>query len=131
MRLPRACRLRLHLAVRLSLSAANENLKTFLGRDEIVFEAKEEGYLIKRNGEIAIHLSESEETAIALVYFIVHLQDRDFDIKTGIVVIDDPISSLDANSLFQAFAFIKDAIKHAYQFVSDLGTTSFKAFSNL
>jgi len=31
------------------------------------------------------------------------------------VVIDDPVSSLDSNSIFQAFSFIKEAIKNAGQ----------------
>jgi wobble nucleotide-excising tRNase len=48
------------------------------------------------------------------VYFVVHLQD-DFDIKEGIVVVDDPVSSLDSNSIYQAFAFLKNAVKDAHQ----------------
>jgi len=94
----------------------NDKLNTFLGSDEIRFEVvKEGGYIIKRNGEIAHDLSEGEKTAIAFVHFIIHLQDKDFDIKNGIVVIDDPISSLDSNSLFQAFAFLKNSVKDAQQ----------------
>lgn len=93
----------------------NKNLKTFLGRDEIVFEVKDEGYLIKRHGVIAENLSEGEKTAIAFVYFTVHLKDQDFNISEGLVVIDDPISSFDSNSLFQAFAFLKNAVKDAKQ----------------
>lgn len=95
----------------------NENLKTFLGRDEIVFEAEEEGYVIKRHGVIAENLSEGEKNAIAFVYFTVHLQDQNFDIKEGIVVVDDPVSSLDSNSLFQAFAFLKNTVKDAHQII--------------
>ena len=44
-----------------------------------------------------------------------HLTDQDFDLQNGIVVVDDPISSLDSNSLFQAFAFLKTALKDAKQ----------------
>lgn len=94
----------------------NKKLETFLGRKEIAFEVRGEGYSIKRNGEVANYLSDGEKTAIAFVYFVVHLQDQDFDIKNGIVVVDDPVSSLDSNSLFQAFAFLKNAIKDAHQF---------------
>lgn len=96
-------------------SEINKKLETFLGRKEIIFEVHEEGYLIKRNGEIAAHLSEGEKTAIAFVYFVVHLYDQEFDLANGVVVIDDPISSLDSNSLFQAFAFLKNAINDAHQ----------------
>jgi wobble nucleotide-excising tRNase len=90
-------------------------LKTFLGRQELVFETESEGYSIKRNGKIAKNLSEGEKTAIAFVYFTVHLQDQEFDVKDGIIVIDDPISSLDSNSIFQAFAFLKNTVKDAKQ----------------
>jgi wobble nucleotide-excising tRNase len=93
----------------------NDRLKMFLGRDEIVFEVSGDGYVIKRHDEIAQDLSEGERTAIAFVYFTVQLQDQNFDLKNGIVVIDDPISSLDSNSLFQAFAFLKDSVKDAKQ----------------
>lgn len=93
----------------------NRKLEVFLDRKEIVFEVNGEGYSIKRNGEVANYLSEGEKTAIAFVYFVVHLRDQNFDIKDGVVVIDDPISSLDSNSLFQAFAFLKNAAKEASQ----------------
>ena len=93
----------------------NQQLKTFLGRDEIVFQVVENGYEIKRNGKTAKNLSEGEKTAIAFVYFTIHLKDKDFDIENGIVVIDDPISSLDSNSLFQAFSFLKNVVKGAQQ----------------
>jgi len=43
------------------------------------------------------------------------LKDQDFNISDGIIVIDDPICSLDANSLFQAFAFLKNAVKESAQ----------------
>ncbi len=93
----------------------NIKLQTFLGRNELTFEVAEEGYAIKRKGEIAKNLSEGEKTAIAFVYFIIHLQDQDFNLANGIVVIDDPISSLDSNSIFQAFSFLKNATKDAEQ----------------
>lgn len=94
----------------------NKQLQTFLGRNEISFEvAPEGGYVVKRNGVIAKNLSEGEKTAIAFVYFVVHLKDQNFDVSNGIIVVDDPISSLDSNSLFQAFAFLKNAVKDAKQ----------------
>lgn len=94
----------------------NKQLQTFLGRKEIAFEvAPEGGYVVKRSGVIAKNLSEGEKTAIAFVYFVVHLKDQNFDVANGIIVVDDPISSLDSNSLFQAFAFLKNAVKDAKQ----------------
>jgi len=93
----------------------NDKLKAFLGRGELEFEVSGKGYVIKRHDSIAEDLSEGERTAIAFVYFTVQLLDRDFDLKNGTVVIDDPISSLDSNSLFQAFAFLKESVKGAKQ----------------
>jgi wobble nucleotide-excising tRNase len=94
----------------------NKELQTFLGRNEIIFEVSPEGgYFVKRNGVIAKNLSEGEKTAIAFVYFVVHLKDQNFDVVNGIIVVDDPVSSLDSNSLFQAFAFLKNAVKDAKQ----------------
>ena len=63
----------------------------------------------------AKRLSEGEKTAITFLYFVVGLQDQDFDLAEGIVVIDDPISSLDSSSVYQAFSFLKNAVKDARQ----------------
>ena len=90
-------------------------LQTFLGRNELQFEPEGDGYFILRNGERAKRLSEGERTAITFIYFIVQLEDQDFDLQNGIVVIDDPVSSLDSNSAYQAFSFLKNAIQDAKQ----------------
>lgn len=99
----------------LACTEINKQLETFLGRRELVFETTEDGYVLKRYGEIAKNLSEGEKTAVAFVYFTINLKDRDFDKSDGIVVIDDPISSLDSNSLFQAFSFLKNAVQDRAQ----------------
>lgn len=58
-------------------------------------------YSIKRNDNIpAKHLSEGEKTVISFAYFLATLESKDFDLKENIVVIDDPVSSLDQNYLF-------------------------------
>lgn len=93
----------------------NTALKTFLGREELQFEVEKDGYVLMRNRKIAGNLSEGERTAIGFVHFVTHLKDQGFDLTRGIVVIDDPVSSLDANSIFQAFSFLKTSIKDAKQ----------------
>ncbi len=93
----------------------NEELKSYLGHDELQFEIKETGYSITRNGVTASLLSEGEITAIALLYFLKSLEDRQFDLKRGIVVLDDPVSSLDANALYLAFGFIRSRTQNAGQ----------------
>lgn len=95
--------------------AINTALRTFLGRNELQFEVEDDGYVLKRRGEVAKGLSEGERTAIGLVYFTVHLKDEGFDPSEGIIVVDDPISSLDSNSIYQAFAFLKNAVQDAKQ----------------
>lgn len=90
-------------------------LEIFLGRKELRFDPEGDGYRIYRKTVAAQGLSEGEKTAIAFVYFSVQLEDQDFDKTKGIVVVDDPISSLDASSTYQAFAFLKEAVKDAKQ----------------
>lgn len=95
----------------------NEDIKKFLGHDEITFNVNQDetGYDILRNNNPAKNLSEGEKTAIAFVFFITHIKEDGFDPKTGIIVVDDPVSSLDSNSQFQAFSFLKEATKDAAQ----------------
>ncbi len=68
-----------------------------------------------RFGRAAKRLSEGEKTAITFLYFVVGLRDQDFEIAEGIVVIDDPISSLDSSSVYQAFSYLQSAVKDARQ----------------
>lgn len=106
-----------------------EELRAYLGRDELHFEVKGTGYALTRNGHAVSHLSEGERTAIAFLYFLKSLQDKAFDMKNGIVVIDDPVSSLDANALFSAFGYMKERTKQAGQLF--IFTHSFPFFRNV
>ncbi|MGN6423261.1 MAG: AAA family ATPase [Asticcacaulis sp.] len=94
-----------------------KRLKNFLGRAELTFVSTDEGYLIHRRGKPAKRLSEGEKTAIAFIYFLVQLSDQTFNIAEGVVVIDDPISSLDSSAIYQAFSYLKNAVKDAKQIV--------------
>jgi len=107
----------------------NKGLIKFLGHDELRFLPNKEkiadnsgnekevdgGYLIMRGEDQAVSLSESEKTAIAFVYFTVHLKDAEFNSKEGILVIDDPISSLDANLLFRVCSYIQNRLRSVGQ----------------
>jgi len=93
----------------------NNELADYLGHTDLKFEIIENGYRIMRNGNPATGLSEGEKTAIAFLYFLKSLNDRAFKIKDGIIVIDDPVSSLDANSLFCAVGFMQTRVKDAGQ----------------
>ena len=85
----------------------NKELASYLGRDELRFDVEQNGYKIMRGAQPALHLSDGERTSIAFLYFLKSLKATDFDLESGIVVIDDPVSSLDANSLFSAFGYMK------------------------
>jgi len=109
----------------------NKDLQNYLGHNELRLEVKETGYRITRAGEIASGLSEGEGTAIALLYFLRSLEDRSFDLQQGVVVLDDPVSSLDANLLYSAFGFIRERTKDASQlFIFTHNFTFFRQVRN-
>jgi hypothetical protein len=68
-----------------------------------------------RDGALACNLSEGEKTAIAFSYFLVKVKEVGFRKEEGIVVIDDPISSLDSNFVFHCFSLIKNNFSDAGQ----------------
>ncbi len=109
----------------------NEDLRKYLGHDELRLEIKDTGYTITRNGVSAQTLSEGETTAIALLYFLKSLQDRRFNLTKGVVVLDDPVSSLDANALYLAFGFIRERTQDAAQlFIFTHNFTFFRQVRN-
>jgi wobble nucleotide-excising tRNase len=91
---------------RLPADELSAELAQFLGRDELRFVLEGDGYVILRGEKPGDLLSEGERTAIAFLHFLKSLQAEDFDLKNGVVVIDDPVSSLDSSSLFSAFAYM-------------------------
>ena len=93
----------------------NEDLRKYLGHKELYLEVKENGYTMTRGGVPAESLSEGETTAIALLYFLKSLNDRRFTVENSVIVLDDPVSSLDANALFLAFGFIRERTDRAGQ----------------
>lgn len=106
-------------------------IRAYLNRDELTFVPQENGYSLTRYGQPATNLSEGERTAIAFLYFLKSLQDTEFDMKNGVVVIDDPVSSLDANALYTAFGFMRERTKDAGQlFILTHNFTFFRMAKN-
>ena len=98
----------------------NQCLSKYFGKSDISVNITEDKkYQLFRSGKIARNLSNGERTAIAFVYFMTSLEDKNTDLKDTIVFIDDPISSLDSNHLFNIYAFIKDRF---YEFDSTSGS---------
>lgn len=93
----------------------NERLSLMLGGEavqmSVVLDAagQERFQLVRKGGKVARNLSDGERTAIAFSYFLTKLQElKPEQFERTIVYIDDPISSLDANHLFQINAAIKE-----------------------
>lgn len=70
--------------------------------------------VVRSDGTIADNLSEGEKNFIAFLYFYYLVQgseSADEDPREKIVVIDDPVSSMDSNSLFIVSTLVKDMIE--------------------
>ncbi len=99
----------------------NKNLKRILGRADITidFDSTKSGYILKRGDENAewASLSEGEKTILSVTHFILSLKDEKSPnkIEDCIVVLDDPISSLDTNSTFGLYALLKSSLKDVKQ----------------
>lgn len=106
----------------------NELLRAYFGKDDLrIVVSADKRFQIVRAGIPAKNLSEGEETAIAFAYFITRVQDGRNLLADTIVAIDDPVSSLDANHLFNTFALVKIQLAscrqlfistHSYEFYS-------------
>ena len=91
-----------------SADAFNAALRAYLGHGELQLDVRENGYVIMREGDADPLPSEGEKTAIALLYFLTSLHRDGFNIGESVIVLDDPVSSLDASSLFAAYGFIRE-----------------------
>lgn len=72
--------------------------------------------VIRPNGSIAEKLSEGERNFIAFLYFY-HLVKGSYssdEVKEKIVVIDDPVSSMDSGALFIVSALVREMIEVCY-----------------
>ncbi|MCK4947823.1 MAG: AAA family ATPase [Candidatus Aureabacteria bacterium] len=104
-----------------ALNKINQTLKDFFGESHIFLEIAERaegvGYALKRRGKDAKHLSEGEKSILALVYFLVKLEEDGFDKNNAVVVIDDPVDSQDGNFLFRTYGFLKRQLKDVHQLI--------------
>ena len=73
---------------------------------DVIKKGSQERFILMRGDKPAKNLSEGEKTAIAFAFFLVKLKERD-DYSDLVVFIDDPVSSLDSNHLFQIYAVIQ------------------------
>ena len=104
-------------ALQLQISSAQRGreqlnlfIAKFLGSDKVSIAvvtdpAGIEKFSLMRGVDKAVNLSEGEKTAIAFSHFLVKLAEG--TLENTIVYIDDPISSLDSNHIFQVNALLK------------------------
>lgn len=106
----------------------NELLTAYFGKNDMrVVVSPNKRFQIVRGRVVAKNLSEGEKTAIAFAYFIARAQDGRHPLADTRIVIDDPISSLDANHLFNTYALIKTQLAACRQLF--LSTHSFEFFN--
>ena len=72
--------------------------------------------ILRADGREAKHLSEGEKTVIAFSYFLTTLDDKNIVLKNTIVVIDDPVSSLDQNYLYNLLTLLYRRFKAPSKF---------------
>ncbi|MFZ7167317.1 MAG: AAA family ATPase [Bacteroidota bacterium] len=95
----------------------NDYLKVFFGKDDVQIKpTSDKKFQLLRGTDIAKNLSEGEKTAISFAYFTAKLEEQNNKLSDTIIYIDDPISSLDSNHLFNIYSFIKNTF---YEFKLD------------
>ena len=73
------------------------------------FNETEKVYEILRDKQLAHNISEGEKTVIAFAYFMASLEEKSAQ-NTDIIVIDDPISSLDQQYLFNLSSILAQQV---------------------
>ncbi|NKZ01331.1 AAA family ATPase [Nocardiopsis alborubida] len=86
------------------LSLLNLDIRSLLQHGELTFDYEDGHYQVMRSGSPARNLSEGEKTAIALLYFLQSLVEHGRELKQTIVVVDDPVSSLDDHLMFGVYS---------------------------
>lgn len=79
--------------------------------------------VIREDGSVATNLSEGERNFIAFLYFYhrVRGSHSSNEVKDKIVVIDDPVSSMDSSALFIVSALVREMIEICYNNTDYLG----------
>lgn len=113
----------------------NDILEILLHRDDIKIEIRDEKFRLERSGHPAEDLSEGEKSAISFAYFLTELKSLRNDdppkLPKTIIFIDDPISSLDSNHIFQVRSLLKDFFKTEDFGQLFISTHNFEFFSML
>lgn len=115
----------------------NELIWAYLGHKELRLVAEAGGYKILRpSGKPATELSEGERTAVSFCYFLTQLAAEGRKVADLVLVIDDPISSLDTAARTYAYSLMTRMTKKCAQVIVLTHNTSFmnmvkREFQNL
>ncbi|WP_417239162.1 AAA family ATPase [Celeribacter halophilus] len=115
----------------------NELIWAYLGHKELRLVAEAGGYKILRpSGKPATELSEGERTAVSFCYFLTQLAAEGRKVEDLVLVIDDPISSLDTAARTYAYSLMTRMTKKCAQVIVLTHNTSFmnmvkREFQNL
>ena len=129
---------RLHLETQLKSfvkgqEELNDILEILLHRQDIRIEIKKDKFTLERTGHPASNLSEGEKSAIAFAYFLTELKSLRKDappkLPNTIVFIDDPVSSLDSNHIFQVRLLLHNFFKEDDFEQLFISTHNFEFFS--
>lgn len=94
----------------------NKLIKAYLGHGELTINPVHEGYELQRHGTPITGVpSEGEKTAIAISYFLSSIEADNRKLKDVIVVVDDPVSSLDTKALNFACSLVRTRLEKAAQ----------------
>lgn len=91
-----------------SSEVITRELARILGRSELALKLQPDGkhYTVTRFGAPAERLSTGEQTALTLIHFLEHVKRADNGANRAVVVIDDPVSSLDSGVAFGISSYI-------------------------
>ena len=94
----------------------NDNLTVLMPGDDIeAVKLNDTDFQFQRGGRVATHMSDGERTAVALSYFLAKLEEGPAPLEETIVVIDDPISSLDENHIYAVHSICEKRLAEARQ----------------
>jgi wobble nucleotide-excising tRNase len=94
----------------------NDNLAILLPGDNIeVVKLNDTDFQFQRGGQVAKNMSEGERTAVAFSYFLTTLEEGTTPLEETIVVLDDPVSSLDSNHIYAVHSITENRLAKSIQ----------------
>lgn len=122
------------------LNLCNHKFKNIGLRLKLEIDSNELGYLIKEINNTPIHvsdLSEGEKRILAFLIFFYKMRNTKDDIKQNVkyIIIDDPITSLDAENSYEIVEMINELIRQIRSISGDIQlfifTNSSRAFHDI